>query len=91
MQYREYGNTGIGVSALGFGTARFPVARADFDMDLAVRILRRAFDLGINYVDTASVYSFGRMETAIGKAIKGRREDVFVSTKVSRACETGEQ
>jgi aryl-alcohol dehydrogenase-like predicted oxidoreductase len=74
------------VSALGFGTGRFPVAKRDFDMDRVrvVRILRRAFDLGVNYVDTAEAYSLNKCEVAVGRAIKERRDQVYVATKVSR-------
>jgi predicted aldo/keto reductase-like oxidoreductase len=57
MQYRTYGKIGIRVSVLGFGVGRFPVARREFGLDRVVGILRRAFDLGVNYVDTAEVYS----------------------------------
>jgi predicted aldo/keto reductase-like oxidoreductase len=91
MQYRTYGKTGIQVSALGFGAGRFPVAKRNFEMDRTVGILRHAFDLGINYVDTGEFYSFGRAETAIGQAVKGRRDKVYVSTKVSHACKSGDE
>jgi len=81
MQYREYGKTGIKVSTLGFGTLRTPKVRGRVDMDLLVSILRHAFDLGVNYVDTAAMYSNGKGEIAVGKALKGRRNRVFVATK----------
>jgi aryl-alcohol dehydrogenase-like predicted oxidoreductase len=81
MQYREYGKTGVKVSVLGFGTLRTPKVKGRVDMDLFVDILRRAFDLGINYVDTAALYSSGRSEIVVGKAIKGRRDQVYVATK----------
>jgi len=91
MQYRTYGNTGIRLSVLGFGAGRFPVARRDFDLDHVVGLLRHAFDRGVNYVDSAEVYSFGRAEIAIGRAIVGRRDKVYLSTKVSRACASGDE
>jgi predicted aldo/keto reductase-like oxidoreductase len=91
MLYREYGKTGIVVSVLGFGTGRFPIAKRDFDMDRIVNILRRAFDLGVNYVDTAEAYSLNRGEVAVGRAIKGQRDQVYVSTKVSRVCTSGDE
>jgi predicted aldo/keto reductase-like oxidoreductase len=81
MQYREYGKTGIKVSVLGFGGFRFPRVDDRIDVDLTVRIMRRAFDLGVNYVDTAAVYGSGLSEIAIGRAIKGRKNKVFVATK----------
>jgi predicted aldo/keto reductase-like oxidoreductase len=91
MQYRTYGKTGIRLSVLGFGTGRFPVAKRDFDMDRVVGILRHALDRGVNYVDTAELYSFGRAEMAIGQAIAGRRDRVYLSTKVSRLCASGDE
>ena len=81
LQFREYGKTGIKVSVLGFGTARFPLAKRDFDMDFVVGLLKHAIHLGINYVDTSEIYSFGRSEIAIGEAIQGQRERVYVATK----------
>lgn len=74
MQYREFGNTGIRVSALGFGAMRLPG-----DEDEAVRVIHRAFELGVNYLDTALVY--GESEVVCGKALKGWRDKVLVSTK----------
>ena len=59
MQYREYGKTGVKVSVLGFGTLRTPKVKGRVDMDLFVNILGHAFDLGVNYVDTAAMYSNG--------------------------------
>ena len=91
MQYRTYRRTGIRVSVLRFGAGRFPVARRDFDMDHVVGIPGYAFDLGVNYVDTGEVYSFGRSEIAIGQALVGRRDQVYVSTKVSRVCASGDE
>jgi predicted aldo/keto reductase-like oxidoreductase len=81
MLYREYGKTGIRVSTLGFGGFRFPRAGDRIDVDLTISIMRRAFDLGVNYVDTAAVYGSGLSEVAIGRAIKGRKNKVFVATK----------
>jgi predicted aldo/keto reductase-like oxidoreductase len=81
MQYREYGKTGIKVSTLGFGGFRFPRVDDRIDVDLTVRIMQHAFDLGVNYVDTAAIYGSGLSEIAIGRAIKGRKNKVFVATK----------
>jgi predicted aldo/keto reductase-like oxidoreductase len=84
MQYRPFGNTGIQMSALGFGAMRLP-AREDKKVDLeqAVPLLRRGFDLGINYIDSAYVYIDGTSEVAVGEAIKGYdREKLFLATKI---------
>ncbi|NLO72994.1 MAG: aldo/keto reductase [candidate division WS1 bacterium] len=79
MQYRTYGNTGIKVSALGFGAMRLPR-----DHDESVALLRRGMDLGINFLDTAMGYLGGESEIMVGKAVKGRRDQVYLSTK--NAC-----
>jgi predicted aldo/keto reductase-like oxidoreductase len=81
MQYREYGKTGVKVSVLGFGAMRISRIKSRIDVELSASILRHAFDLGVNYVDTAAIYSRGRNETIVGKAIQGRRDQVFVATK----------
>lgn len=74
MQYRKIGNTGISLSALGFGAMRLPA-----DEEEAIRVIRRGFELGINYLDTALVY--GESEKVCAKALKGWRDKVYVSTK----------
>ena len=79
MQYREYGNTGIKISALGFGAMRLPL-----DHDESVALLQRGMDLGINFLDTAMGYLGGESEAMVGKAVKGRRDQVYLSTK--NAC-----
>jgi len=81
LQYRTYGKTGDKVSRLGFGAMRLPMVDDHVDMDLAVSIIRRALDLGVNYVDSAVGYCHGESQIAVGKAIKGRRDKLFVSTK----------
>jgi predicted aldo/keto reductase-like oxidoreductase len=86
MRYREFGNTGIKISALGFGGMRLPMVERDgvshIDEDKSIQLLQRGFELGINYVDTAYFYSNGENEIVIGKALKGWRDRVYVSTKV---------
>lgn len=83
MQYREFGNTGIKLSALGFGAMRLPESEEE-----SVRIMSRAFDLGVNYIDTALGY--GESESKVGKAIKSRRSQVYLSTKNPLKDETGD-
>ena len=74
MQYRKFGKTGIDVSLLGFGAMRLPD-----DVDEAVRIMQRSFELGVNYLDSA--YGYANSEVKCGKALKGWRDKVYVSTK----------
>ena len=85
MVYKEFGNTGKMVSALGMGGMRFPVHEVDGKMlvnyEKAVPLIQKAFDLGVNYIDSAPYYCRNDSETAIGMALKGRRDKIYVSTK----------
>ncbi len=81
MQYRVLGRTGLKVSALGFGTMRFKMVEGHVDQDFAVQVMHRAMDLGVNYFDSAVGYCGGESEATLGKALKGRREGIIVSTK----------
>ncbi|MFF0818429.1 aldo/keto reductase [Rhodococcus sp. NPDC003318] len=80
MSYRTLGRTGVKVSPLTLGAMNFG-SRATGDHDEAIRIIHRAFDAGINVVDTADSYSQGESEIIVGKALKGRRDDIVVATK----------
>lgn len=80
MDYRPLGRTGIEVSPLCLGTMMFG-AWGNADHDDSIRIIHRALDEGINFVDTADVYSAGESEDIVGKALKGRRDDVVLATK----------
>jgi aryl-alcohol dehydrogenase-like predicted oxidoreductase len=82
MEYRPLGRTGVQVSKLCLGTMMFG-AWGNTDHDDSIRIIHRALDAGINFVDTADVYSAGESEEIVGKALKGRREDIVLATKVS--------
>ncbi len=77
---RPFGRTGVKVSALALGAMMFG-ERGNPDHDDSIRIIHRALDAGINLVDTADVYSQGESETIVGKALKGRRDEVFLATK----------
>jgi aryl-alcohol dehydrogenase-like predicted oxidoreductase len=81
MEYRLLGRTGVKVSPLCLGTMMFG-AWGNRDHDESVRVIHRALDAGINFVDTADVYSAGESEEIVGKALKGRRDDVVLATKV---------
>ena len=81
MQYRVLGRTGLRVSALGFGTMRFRMVDKHVDQELAVQVLHRAMDLGVNYFDSAVGYCNSESEMILGKALKGRRDGKVVSTK----------
>jgi aryl-alcohol dehydrogenase-like predicted oxidoreductase len=80
MDYRPLGRTGVQVSKLCLGTMMFG-AWGNLDHDDSIRIIHRALDAGINFIDTADVYSAGESEEIVGKALKGRRNDVVLATK----------
>jgi aryl-alcohol dehydrogenase-like predicted oxidoreductase len=82
MKYRTLGRTGIKVSPYALGTMMFG-AMGNTDHDESVRIVHRALDAGINFVDTADIYSAGESEVIVGKALKGRRDDVVLATKAN--------
>jgi aryl-alcohol dehydrogenase-like predicted oxidoreductase len=81
VRYRVLGGTGIEVSAHCLGTMMFG-AVGNPDHDDCVRIIHNALDQGINFVDTADMYSGGESEEIVGKALKGRRDDIVLATKV---------
>ena len=89
MEYRYLGRSGFKVPELGFGAGTFggkgPLFSAwgNTDVEHAKRIIDICLDAGVNLFDTADVYSDGASETILGAAIKGRREEVIVSTKLS--------
>ena len=78
MQYRTLGRTQLRVSEIGYGGGRVP---PDQDEQTLIRMLHHAFDVGLNYVDTAPTYGGGVSETVIGEAIQGRRDGLIVATK----------
>lgn len=80
MEYRTLGATGVKVSDQCLGAMMFG-AMGNADHDDCVRIIHRALDAGINFVDTADVYSAGESEQIVGKALARRRDDVVLATK----------
>jgi len=81
MQYRDFGKTGLKISALGFGSMRLPEKDGHVEVDKAVEMIHRAFELGVNYIDSAYFYNHHESEVVVGKALKGWRDKVIVSTK----------
>jgi aryl-alcohol dehydrogenase-like predicted oxidoreductase len=81
MQLRPLGRTGVQVSPLCLGAMMFGEWGTK-DHDESIRIIHRALDAGINFIDTADVYSAGESEEVVGKAIAGRRGDIVLATKV---------
>jgi aryl-alcohol dehydrogenase-like predicted oxidoreductase len=81
MQYRTLGRTGIKVSPYALGAMMFG-AVGNPDQDDSIRIIHRALDAGINFIDTADAYSHGESEEIVGKALGGRRDGVVLATKL---------
>jgi aryl-alcohol dehydrogenase-like predicted oxidoreductase len=80
MKTRTLGRTGVKVSPLCLGAMMFG-GWGNRDHDDSISIIHRALDGGINFIDTADVYSQGESEEIVGKALKGRRDDVVLATK----------
>ena len=81
MEYRGLGRTGMQVSPLCLGAMMFG-EWGEPDHDASIRIVHRALDAGINFIDTADVYSLGESEVIVGKALAGgTRDDVILATK----------
>lgn len=78
MEYRNLGRAGVKVSAIGIGCNQFGGV---VDKDGTKAILHRALDLGINFFDTADVYSAGVSEEFVGAALQGQRDKVVIATK----------
>lgn len=86
MRYKRLGNSGLKVSAIGLGGNTFG---RRVDEAGTAKIIHHALDLGINFIDTADVYSSGASETFVGKALTDRRDQAVVGTKVFGAMGQG--
>jgi aryl-alcohol dehydrogenase-like predicted oxidoreductase len=86
VQYRAFGKTGIKVSPYALGAMMFGAA-GNPDHEDSVRIIHKALDAGINFIDTADAYSHGESEEIVGKAIAGRRDRVVLATKFGLAMD----
>jgi aryl-alcohol dehydrogenase-like predicted oxidoreductase len=84
MELRMLGATGVEVSPLCLGAMMFG-AWGNTDHDESIRIIHRALDAGINFIDTADVYSRGESEEIVGRALQGRRDSMVLATKVHGA------
>lgn len=95
MQYTVLGNTGLIVSRLSFGAMTFTAGNKSIgavyktEAGDANAMVTRALDAGVNFFDTADAYSGGESETMLGKALKGRRQEVVITTKVGNRTGPG--
>src|SRR5260370_2237509 len=84
MKYRKLGNTGLIVSELALGSMQFGgrMKMGNLGEEDTTRMVTMALDRGINFIDTADVYSLGESETLLGNALKGIRKEIVLATKV---------
>ena len=93
MKYKELGKSGIKVSEIGFGawTIALNWWGKEIDEDEAKRMLKKAYDLGINFFETADMYGKGKSERLIGEVFKDMRNEVVISTKYGYDFENADQ
>ena len=94
MQTRKLGNSGIELTTIGLGTWAIGGGGWAFgwgpqDESESINTIRRALDLGINWIDTAAVYGLGVAEEVVGRAIEGRRDELFLATKCGLVWDRG--
>src|SRR5246127_2142793 len=84
MRYRKLGNTGLIVSEVALGTMQFGgrMNMGNLGQEDTTRMVKLPLDRGINFIDTADVYSLGESETLLGNALKGIRQEIVLATKV---------
>ena len=89
MEQRKLGTQGLTVTAIGLGCMGMTSAYGSADDGQAIATIRRAFELGINFLDTAEVYGPYTNEQLVGRALRGRREGVVVATKFGFKFQNG--
>ena len=81
MHYRTLGNSTLSVSAIGLGLMSMSGVYGKGDDAESIAVVHRALDLGVNFVDSSDMYGWGQNEELLGRAIKGRRDQVVLTTK----------
>lgn len=89
MQKRKLGNNGPEVSVIGYGAMGFHLAYGAADTQTGLDLIKRAYDLGVTFFDTAELYGWGENEKFIGEAVKGFRDDIVIATKFGFTFENG--
>lgn len=89
MQKRKLGKNGPEVSAIGYGAMGFHLAYGAADTQAGFDLIKRAYDLGVTFFDTAELYGWGENEKFIGEAVKGFRDDIVIATKFGFTFEDG--
>src|SRR5262245_49590601 len=81
MKKRKLGTHGPTVSAIGYGAMGISLAYGASDAQQGIDTIRRAYDLGVTFFDTAELYGWGENEKIVGKAVKSFRDDIVIATK----------
>src|SRR6266446_682348 len=81
MQYRELGNSDLEVSAIGLGCMSMSGTYGKSDDAESIDVIHHALDLGVNFLDSSDMYGWGHNEELLGRAVKGRRDQVVLTTK----------
>ena len=81
MQKRKFGNSDLQVSQLGLGCMGMSEFYGSYNDDESIKVIHYAIDYGINFFDTADMYGIGKNEILLGKAVKGKRDNVIIATK----------
>jgi len=89
MKKRQLGQNGPIVSEIGYGAMGISLAYGSSDENEGIDTIRRAFDLGVTFFDTAELYGWGENERIVGKAVKGFRDDIVIATKFGFTPEFG--
>ncbi|WP_370877094.1 aldo/keto reductase [Kaistia dalseonensis] len=89
MQKRKLGINGPEVSAIGYGAMGFHLAYGAADSQSGLDLIRRAYELGVTFFDTAELYGWGENEKFIGEAVKGFRDDIVIATKFGFTFDNG--
>src|SRR5512142_1280951 len=88
MRYRQLGRQGLTVAAIGFGAMSLAGVYGAADDAESIATVQRALDLGTTFIDTADIYGGGHSEEVVGRAIRGRREQVVLATKFGGGQQT---
>ncbi len=89
MQKRKLGRNGPDVSAIGYGAMGFHLAYGAADTQAGLDLIKRAYDMGVTFFDTAELYGWGENEKFIGEAVKGFRDDIVIATKFGFTLDNG--
>src|SRR3990172_7712642 len=87
MRYRKLGHSSLSVSAIGLGCMGMSDFYGPHDDRESIATMHHALDLDVNFLDTADIYGMGRNEELVGKALKGRRNEVILATKFGNVRE----